>query len=241
MFQLILCEEVCSPLGEGWGEMYICPMNNEQAVDDLGIHPALRTVAKVISYVFHPLFVPVYFGWFLVYVLHLFPALDPFRKTILIVQFFVSYTLLPLATVLIAKALGFIQTIYLKTQKDRIIPYIATMIFYFWMWYVSKNLGFPKESVVFSLAAFLAICLGVFFNTYFKVSMHTLSMGVIITWFFIVSLNSSLNFGPYLSIALLIAGLVSSARLVNSDHRPFEVYAGLLLGAVAQIIAWLFI
>lgn len=221
--------------------MYICPMNQEQAAEPTSFHPALRTAAKIISYIFHPLFVPVYFGWFLVYVLRLFPALDPFRKSMLIIQFFVSYTLLPLATVAIAKALGFIQTIYLKTQKDRIIPYIATMIFYFWMWYVSKNLGFPKESVVFSLAVFLVICLGTFFNTYFKVSMHALSMGVIITWFFIFSFTSSINFGPYLSIALFIAGLVCTARLINSDHRPFEVYAGLFLGAFAQIIAWIFI
>jgi len=216
-------------------------MNNEQAAENADFHPAIRTAAKIISYIFHPLFVPVYFGWFLVYVLRLFPSLDPFRKSMLVVQFFVSYTLLPLATVLISKALGFIQTIYLKTQKDRIIPYIATMIFYFWMWYVSKNLGFPKESVAFILAAFLAICFGVFVNSYFKVSMHTLSMGVIVAWFFILSFTGSVNMGPYMSIALLIAGLVSTARLVNSDHRPFEVYAGLLLGALAQAIAWIFI
>jgi small basic protein len=221
--------------------MYICPMNNEQAAETISFHPVLRTAAKVISYLFHPLFVPVYVGWFFVYVLRLFPSLDPFRKSMLIIQFFVSYTLLPLATVLIAKALGFVQTVYLKTQKDRIIPYIASMIFYFWMWYVSKNLGFPKESVMFSLAVFLVTCFGVFFNTYFKVSMHALSMGVVITLFFILSLHSSKNLGPYLSIALLITGLVSTARLINSDHRPFEVYAGLFLGALAQLIAWLFI
>ena len=217
-------------------------MNNEQAVEPVSFHFALRTAAKVISYIFHPLFVPVYFGWFLIYVLRLFPALDPSQKGLRLLQFFVNYTMFPLAIVLLAKALGFIQTIYLKTQKDRIIPYVAIMIFYFWMWYVSKNLGdFPKESVVFSLAVFLATCLGVFFNTYFKVSMHALSMGVIIAWFFIFSFNSNINFGPYLSIALLIAGLVCTARLINSDHRPFEVYAGLLLGALAQIIAWIFI
>ena len=216
-------------------------MNKAQAADELSFHPAVRTVAKVISYLFHPLFVPVYIGWFFVYILRLFPSLDPWRKTMLIIQFFVSYTLLPLATVLIAKALGFLQTIYLKTQKDRIIPYIASMIFYFWMWYVSKNLGFPKESVMFSLAVFLTTCFGVFFNTYFKVSMHALSMGVVVTLLFILSLSSSINFGPYLSITLLLAGLVCTARLINSDHRPFEVYAGLFLGALAQIIAWLFV
>jgi len=216
-------------------------MNKEQAANELSFHPVLRTAAKVVSYLFHPLFVPVYLACFFVYVLRLFPGLDEWRKTMLIIQFAVSYTVLPLAVVLLAKALGFINTVYLKTQKDRIIPYIASMIFYFWMWYVSKNLGFPKESVMFSLAVFLATCLGVFFNTYFKVSMHALSMGVIITLLFILSLSSSVNFGPYLSIALFIAGLVCTARLINSDHKPFEVYAGLFLGGLAQMIAWIFV
>lgn len=215
-------------------------MNNAQAAEPLSFHPVLRTAAKVISYLFHPLFVPVYVAWFFVYVLRLFSSLDPFRQTLILIQFFVSYTLLPLATVLLAKALGFVKTVYLKTQKDRIIPYMASMIFYFWMWYVSKNLEFPKESVMFSLAVFLATCFGVFFNTYFKVSMHALSMGVVVTLFCVLSLRSSNNLGPWLSISLLIAGLVCTARLLNADHRPFDVYAGLLLGTVAQLIAAFF-
>lgn len=216
-------------------------MDKVQAAEDGSFHPALKTTAQIISYIFHPLFIPVYMGWFFVYVLRLFPAQDAWHKSMLIIQFFVSYTLLPLATVLIAKALGFVQTVYLKTQKDRIIPYLATMIFYFWMWYVSKNLNFPKESVMFSLAVFIATCLGVFFNTYFKVSMHALSVGVVITLLLILSLTSTVNFGPYLSIALFVTGLVCTSRLINADHKTFEVYAGLFMGAVAQLIAWAFI
>lgn len=223
------------------GAPYICPMNKEVAAEQVQFHPALQIAAKIISYIFHPLFIPVYMGWFFIYELRLFPGQDAWHKTMLIIQFFVSYTLLPLVTVLIAKALGFVKTVYLKTQKDRIIPYIATMIFYFWMWYVSKNLNFPKESVMFSLAVFIATCLGVFFNTYLKVSMHGLSVGVVITLLFIVSLGSSINFGPYLSAALFLAGLVCTARLINADHKPVEVYGGLLLGFAAQMIAWAFV
>src|SRR5688500_8300130 len=89
----------------------------------------LRIGARIISILFHPLFIPVYIGWFLIYILHQFPNLDAWRKTLLLIQFFVSYTLLPLATMLLAKALGFVDTIYLSTQKDRIIPYIACGIF----------------------------------------------------------------------------------------------------------------
>jgi hypothetical protein len=216
-------------------------MIKEQTAEHLSFHPALRMAAKVISYIFHPLFIPVYMGWFFICVLRLFPAQDAWHQTLLIIQFFVNYTLLPLVTVLISKGLGFIDSIYLKTQKDRIIPYIATMIFYFWVWYVFKNQSFPKEAVMFSLAVFLTTCLGVFFNTYFKVSMHGLSIGVVITLMFILSLTSTANFGPYLSTTLFIAGLVCTARLINNDHRPFEVYAGLFLGSLSQLIAWMFV
>lgn len=216
-------------------------MNNAQAEGTLSFHPAIRTAAKIISYVFHPLFVPVYVGWFLIKELRLFSGLDEWRQTLLIIQFFVNYTLLPLVTVLVAKGLGFIETIYLKTQRDRIIPYIAVMIFYFWIWYVFKNQGAPKEAIVFSLAAFLSVCFGVFVNSFFKVSMHALSLGVVIMLLILLSLNSAVNFGPYVSIGLLLTGLVCTARLVLNDHAPFDVYAGLFLGALAQVIAWMFV
>lgn len=216
-------------------------MNYLKAEGELSFHPAIRTAAKILSYIFHPLFIPVYVGWFLIRELRLFPGLDEWRQTLLLIQFFVNYTLLPLVTVLIAKGVGFIDSIFLKTQRDRIIPYIAVMIFYFWVWYVFRNQGFPKEAVLFSLAAFLSVCFGVFVNSFFKVSMHALSLGVVLALLLILSLSRSANMGPYVSIGFLIAGLVCTARLVLNDHKPFDVYAGLLLGALAQVIAWVFV
>jgi hypothetical protein len=142
-------------------------------------HPVLRVVAKVISYLFHPLFVPVYVCWFLVYESRLFPNRDAWHKMLVMIQFFVSYTLLPLVTILLAKALGFISSIYLTTKKDRIIPYVVCEIFYFWAWYVSKNVGYPTQFILFSLGVFLSSCIGLIFNSYLKVSMHAISMGVL--------------------------------------------------------------
>jgi hypothetical protein len=115
------------------------------------------------------------------------------------------------------------------------------MIFYFWVWYVFKQQAFPREAILFSLGAFLSVCFGAFVNSFFKVSMHALSLGVVVTLLFILSLSSSTNFGPYVSIGLLITGLVCTARLVLNDHKPFDIYAGLSLGALAQMIAWVFV
>jgi hypothetical protein len=41
----------------------------------------------------------------------------------------------------------------------------------------------------------------------------------------------------YVAAALLVAGVVCSSRLVLDTHKPFEVYAGLVLGVLSQVAA----
>src|SRR5688572_10106459 len=116
------------------------------AANEPPFHPVIRVAAKVVSFIFHPLFIPVYVSWFLIYINPIFPAFSAWDKTILLIRFLVMYSLFPLATILLAKALGFVQSIYLKTQKDRIIPYIGCGLYYFWMWYTLRNQPqFSKE------------------------------------------------------------------------------------------------
>ena len=45
----------------------------------------------------------------------------------------------PLISVLLLRAVGFIDSLFLRTQKDRIIPYIASGIFFFWAYTVFKQ------------------------------------------------------------------------------------------------------
>jgi hypothetical protein len=208
----------------------------------LVFHPLLKIGAKIISYIFHPLFIPVYISWFLIYINPLFPAFSASDKTLLFIRFVVMYTVFPLFTVLIAKGLGFVQSIYLKTQRDRIIPYIACGLYYFWMWYVLKNQpAFPQFLVMLSLAIFLASSAGLIINSFMKISMHGLSLGVMMCFMLIMAFTTEANFGPYVAIALVITGLVSSARLINSDHHPAEVYAGFFVGVLSQLIAAQFV
>ncbi|MEO9210755.1 MAG: hypothetical protein ABI208_06630, partial [Ginsengibacter sp.] len=42
-------------------------------------------------------------------------------------------------------------------------------------------------------------------------------------------------------ITFLLAGFVSSSRLIVSDHTPFEIYVGLILGILSQLIAFVII
>jgi hypothetical protein len=73
----------------------------------------VHTIAKLISVLFHPLFVPIYFVWFLLFIHPLafigFSAMQKFQ-TLVIVG--INLTIFPLVSVLLLKALGFIDSIY---------------------------------------------------------------------------------------------------------------------------------
>ena len=219
------------------------PLTAEQtpafAVEKTPFPVAARFIARAISILFHPLFIPVYLSGFLIYINPVFPALDASDKGLLFIRFVVMYTVFPLATILLAKALGFVQTVYLRTQKDRIIPYVACGIYYFWMWYVLRNQPqFGKEVVVLTLAIFLASSGGLLANSYLKVSMHAISAGVMVAYMILLQFLLGASLGLYISIALFTAGAVCTARLLNSDHHPAEVYTGLAIGTVAQLLAY---
>ena len=205
---------------------------------ELYFHPAVRFIARVISVLFHPLFIPVYISWFLIYQNPFFPGINNDEKGLLLLRFFIMYSMFPMVTILLVKGLGFVQSVYLKTQKDRIIPYVACGVYYFWMWYVLRNQPqLPKQMTLVALAIFLASSGGLIANSYFKVSMHSIAVGVLITFMLLFGFDTAVSSGIYISIAFLIAGIVCTARLVNSDHNPFEVYAGLFIGILAQLLA----
>jgi hypothetical protein len=199
----------------------------------------IRWVAAFISYIFHPVFVPIYVVGFLVYVHpYLFAGFSEWDKSKVMIQAFVMFTFFPVVTILLLKALKFIDTIQLRTQKDRVFPFVTCMVYYFWIWNVWRHLpDYPPASVQFALAIFTASWVGLLFNIYMKISMHAISMGVMLTFLMLLALGQAISFGMYISVALLIAGLVCTARFIASDHTPKEVYAGLLVGIFSQLIA----
>src|SRR5687767_4673539 len=118
----------------------------------------VRMLANFFSYVFHPLFIPLYLTYFIITIRsYEFGGLDEWGKLRRLLQVFINCTFLPLVTVLLLRALKFIDSVFLKTQKDRILPYIICMIFYFWNWYVFKNnYRDEKDLISISMAVFNA-------------------------------------------------------------------------------------
>lgn len=200
----------------------------------------LKWVGQLISYVFHPLFIPLYVAAFLLFCHpYAFAGISHYEKVMKLVSVGFSLTFLPAFSVFIMKQLGFISSIQLKTQRERIIPYAAVLVFYFWIWYVFKNqVNVPDYFVKFLLGSFLAVCVAWMCNIKWMISMHTTAMGAVLTFFLLQVLYNNDGTGLYFAVVLVITALVASARIMVSNHSTHEVYLGLIMGSLAQLVAW---
>jgi hypothetical protein len=205
-------------------------------------HKIVRLIAQFFSFIFHPLFIPVYIAWFMLFIHPLLFAgfSDPGKMKFLGI-IIVNLTFFPAITVFLLWRLKLISTIYLTTQKERIIPYAAAMIFYFWCWYVVWNFNeVPVAMKQFLLGSFITIIAAWIINIYSKISMHGLAVGAMATLIINISLEYEGASGLYALAALLVSGVVCTSRLIVSDHQPREIYAGFVTGAFCQALAiWL--
>jgi hypothetical protein len=199
----------------------------------------IRFLAHVISVVFHPLFITSYVAAFLIYWHpYAFAGFTDKLKMFRLIMVIFNTTFIPLFAVFLMWRLGLIESMFLRTTKERIIPYVAAMTCFFWAWYVTyRQNDSPEYFVHFMLGSFLAVCLTFLLNIYLKVSMHTTAMGGAVVFFLMQSFSEPDATGLYFAIATIIAGLVGTARLIVSDHRPAEIYVGYVAGAACQLIA----
>lgn len=199
----------------------------------------LQVLARFFSYLFHPLFIPVFVAAYVIY-LHpySFAVFDSKQKFIRLLSVFVITAFFPAITVFLLWRLQFAESIFIRIQKERIIPYVASIIYFFWAFYVSRNLeGTPVMMTSFFLGTFLCVSAALMANNYFKISMHALAVGGGATFMILLGIISGEPMGFPIAIAVLVTGIVCTSRLIVSDHHSFDIYWGLLLGACSQLVA----
>src|SRR5882757_9399510 len=90
------------------------------------LYPAgIRFIGHFFSFVFHPLFIPSYIAAYLLFAHpYAFAGVSPMMKFFRFFSVFFVTAFLPAFSVFLLRQLRFIDSIYLRSQKDRIIPYI---------------------------------------------------------------------------------------------------------------------
>jgi hypothetical protein len=204
------------------------------------VNAFFTALAQVVSYVFHPLFLPTYFFLYLVlrYPFE-FAGLFGWQLNLRIFGVFWMTAFFPAFAVFLLWRLKFSNGIQLKTQKERIIPYVITMFFYWWMYYLSRN--FTDQPAVlkpFYLGIFMASAIGLVLNNFFKVSLHAMGMGGLLTVVFLTAYQYAFADGWVLTLLVFATALVVLARQWISDHTDKDLIVGLLVGSLTQGLAW---
>lgn len=208
-----------------------------------------RALAMFVSYVFHPLFMPVVL-LLLLYKLapiHFagMPQGNAFQKGSffnLLVIVAVCTVLFPLLTILLMKALGFIKDIEMHDSKDRIMPLMGIMIFYFWAHHVVSNLpGTPLIVKILLLGSFWNIIAVFMINIFFKISMHAVAAGGTLGLVLALMIVNPINMLPVFYLFLFLAAIIGTARLLLGAHRRGEVWFGYIVGLVVMFSAYLYI
>ena len=198
---------------------------------------------QVVSIIFHPLFIPTYIFCLLMEAIpYEFAGISQWQLTLRFFSCFWWTAFLPAFAIFLLWRLEFINSVLLKTQKERIVPFIIVMFFYWWMYYLSRN--FTDQPLVlrfFYMGIFLSTVVGLILNSYLKISLHGMAAGGAVTAIGLFSWYYAIPLWIYLIPAVLLAGVIATARMLVSDHSTREIYLGLFMGAACQYLAYVFV
>ncbi len=221
--------------------------------------PFLRGLARGVSLIFHPLLIPTYM---LILLLLINPYLFGInsitervgQETLLLVFLYTFF--LPAVCILVMHFSGMIGSLEMPDKSDRIGPYILTGLLYLWVFYNFYSSGqVPTVFTAFMLGIVIALFLAFFVNIFSKISAHAVGVGGLVAMVFITLLRFSypsfsldlgslgvysVSVGLVFLAAILIAGLVGTARLLLKAHDPIDLYGGYLVGFTAQMVAYRF-
>ena len=214
--------------------------------------PARRNLpALLISGLFHPLLIPTYIFLLLVGVNpYLFGTTDlgESRAMSKLILIFLDTFVIPVVAVFIMVRLNMISSLMMREKSERIGPLLLVMVLYFWIyWNFNQSNQTPTIFSAFLLGVIISLVVAFVINLLDKISLHATGMGglvgVCVIMLGLFGPNGieigALTLGLPLLVAfsLFLAGLVGSARLALGGHSPMQLYAGYMVGFVAQFVA----
>lgn len=192
---------------------------------------AITQIANFLSWLFVPLLMPTY-GILLIFnlsILSLAPTQTKFLYTIIV---FGANFLLPMLMVVILKKLKLIDDIGLNGRRERVIPYVITIICLLgtgWFLYMK---GAPLWVAMFFAGGALAGLINMIVNFRWKISAHAAGIAGIVAMLIQIVKEGFPVPGTTLWIAatIILAGLLCSARVWLGRHTLMQVLAGTAVG-----------
>lgn len=194
----------------------------------------MRHILRSISYIFHPLLMPLlgvifYFSKTPRYI----PL--PIIKAKLI-SIFILTIVLPVLLYYLLRTVRQVNSIHLQTAKERIIPLILNAIIII---LVLRRI-LPQNEVVELYYFFLGILLStiaclILAILKFKASIHMIAIGGVFMFFIALSIHFSININGTIALLFILIGAIATSRLYLKAHDYTELIIGFFVGLVPQL------
>jgi len=194
----------------------------------------LTKLAHIVSVIFHPVFVPIYLILFLMEaepVMSLYFA-GP-AKWRFVLSLVLNIVIGPILTMWFLKRQGLIDSMSMPSLKGRSLVYLSVAVWYVFTFILMKRVQLPRVTETMFLGMLIVLLALAAFSLFKKVSAHVAAMGgalAALTWMF--WFYGIFHFG-WLTVFLLLVGLIASMRLHLQAHTQSEVGLGFLLGFIS--------
>jgi hypothetical protein len=197
----------------------------------------MQNFIRAFTYIFHPLFVPVYATLFYFLVAHSY-----FYKHeiyLVFLQVFILTVLLPVSLFYLLRSLGKIRSKVLLDKKERRLPLafysvlLLILIKHSFSAFVVPELYYYFLGVLVSTVAALALVL-----LGYKASLHMMSVTSFTLFAISISAYYHVHFVNLIAFLIMCCGLVASSRLQARAHSLNELALGTLLGLLPQVGLW---
>ena len=188
--------------------------------------------ARVASMVFTPFYLP-FIGLIALFIFS-YMSLMPwqYKLTVLTLVYFFTILLPTLLIHLYRRYQGWSSS-DLGRKERRMVPYIIAILCYFTCYYVMNVQRIPQFMANILMAALVIQVVCAIINIWWKISTHSAAIGGFAGALLAVSLLFAFNPIWWLSVILIIAGVVGSSRMILRQHSLTQVVVGFLIGMFA--------
>lgn len=197
----------------------------------------IRTAAKVLSYLLHPILMPTYAVLLIFRLSSYYSTIvnEAIKQRVLTIVAIDTFAI-PIAVVYLMYLRGAIKSFDMNEKSERIAPFIITSICYFSAYFMLRFLPLPKVFNLLLLGAATTIIVATFITIKWKISIHMIGIGGMVGGLLAISQYLSVDFTRAILAVMLAAGLLGTARLLVSNHTPIQVYSGFLLGFICEYL-----
>ena len=196
--------------------------------------------ARVISMVFTPFYLPT-LGLVVLFMFSYMSQMPWSYKFQLLAMVYLLTVVIPSVLIHFYRRYQGWSLIDMGQKERRVVPYVISILCYFLCIYLMEFLHIPHFMMTIVTAALFIQITCAMINVWWKISTHTAAIGGVAGALFVFAEFFGFNPVWWLSLTLILAGILGTSRMILRQHSLAQVVAGFFVGIVCAIIGILFL